>query len=1562
MITIYDKNGNSKISVPISDKCVYYKGVMEEEYVNLVFNHHELLQLANGDYIDSEHGRFEIVDLSLPEDKTSSDGGFAFEQHFNPHWWRATHFKLFYNRQAGYEASWKMTHYAYYFMDIVVDNLKRAGIGEYTYVIDASLSEMRLVTFDGVDIISGLTLIAEAWETEWWFADNVIHLGRCEYGEPVRMGHGEELTEVEPEDSSDTDYATRLYIFGAARNLPQNYRRDESTDLVVEGVVERRLKLPEGIDHIDAWSDLSQDDIVEAIITTDEIYPRRTGTIDSITTKEYTDTIENEDGTTTETKWNAFRFTDTGITFSEEYIIAGEELRITFQSGKLAGMDFAVTFNPDAESDEQSDEAQVWEIVRNDDYGVNLPTDDFAPEEGDTYILYGYDTSFVADHLLTDAEQELLDFGTEKIKKLSQVKSNYNCTTNPVRCAGYTPDSNGTMQYNVANVIDLDIGARVEVAHSVYFPKNAHSGRIRSFEKRLDNRYICTYSVGETKGYSRTGQLADKVEALTYQSKQYLIGGAGSSVYLIKRQDSTAASEHNAYSALRSRLEFMCRSVAEYVRTRWSFLKGITVGSFASGSAGAQIDADGNAEVGNLTLRGNAAVGGNITADGNATAKQLTATASMVTPRLSTPDYRSGGLTGEGAAIYTDDEGLTHGEFDHIIARRGLTLTTLTIEEVRSVGGGFVASKGEGEVEAVETYYGDDGSLRYTIYLKDVCKFVLHDYVRYARYDHTNNSYRWAWARVRGCNADIRVINLWDSDLTDGMTPPQPGDILVQMGNAIDTSRQGFVYITPEGVQCYDGVNTTSLVGKCRGVFGDLTGITDGGKALSGYGVWTDKLYIGTGKTAYETFVELYNSIAATDSALAVYKTEVESRFEVVEGSLSSVQKSVTSLQTGGGRNLLLQTNQGVTGWLCHTNAAEKPYISADSSSGVNAVSFDYANGNASSTYEIYSFALRPEYLVAGRAYTLSVEVNCIMGGGISLILQIANNDGSSYLINSRYFTTQLVDEQWTRLTITFTPIASGESTGKQRVRFAVPPDNYGTLAWIAFRNLKLEEGEVATAYSPAPEDYVDTEISAVRTSITTIEQTTDSISARVEEVNTTLDGKISSNTSKISQNSSAITSEVTARTEGDSALASSIEQSASNISLKLSQMSLSNINHAIGTDTPFKMSTGFGNIANQTKKLYDVTGLATGDKVSLSCYLRLKGIVWGDNAFISIQLSDTYGYMGWGFRITEAYLADNGITADEDGYYNIRIQGTGATVGKNSSTGSNAVAADVGYVYIRMDYLSAEEDADALVEVSNLKIEIGDAITAWTARTGDLDEALIDTGIDISRRLIKATADNFKILNNLGAVTMEVDADGNLTANAVLVRNLDSATAKYTPYLTAVNLVNGYIQLYYPLDHDNGNDNISLQIGWDESSSSVFRFFGKDGAMAWKAGSQAALIDTALSTETTITPVDLYKCAGTSLASASIEIKTVASLPATRIYKKVVQTAGAATTTYYTNAACTVAADGYFTEAGLPQLALATDASEDTTYSRRLFQISAGSMNLPQFVTWKLSDNLITQ
>lgn len=1565
MIDIKYLNGTTESirhSVEVSDKAIYRKELMTEEYILLSFNTATLINFSKGDYIDTEFGRFEIVHIEKPKQNVDTDGGWYYEQKFHADWERWTTRMLFYARQRGAEKAWSMTQTPQYFMQIVLDNLLAAGFGEYIADIDASLTEMKLVQFDGDNIVTGLNKIAEAWETEWWKSDNVIHLGKCEFGSPVELEVGRHLRDMRQNESQNQNQVTRLYAFGSTRNIPTNYRKSEDDESVIEGIVERRLKLPEGTDHIDAWSNMSENDVVEGVAIFDNVYPRREGTIDSITTKVYRDEVtddEHPDGELVE--WNAYRFKDSGIKFKSEYKLPETELRVEFQSGVLAGMDFAVIFNPDS-ADESTESAQVWEVIRNDTYGINLPNDKFHPDKGDTYILYGYDTKMVSEILIPAAEEELLEEAKKLLAKKCIDSSTYTCPTNPIRCAGYA-ERGGELFHNPLSEIDLDVGQCVKLVSDNYFGESGgyRISRIRAFEKRLDNKFDCTYEVGETARYSRSAELDEKVEALTVQTTQILTGGNG--VYLIKRHDSSVPSDHNAYSSLRARIEFMCRSVAEYVRTRWTFLKGICIGTFAAGKSGAQVDGDGNAEVGSLYVRDDATVGGDATVTGKVAANEVAAANSIVTPRITTPDFRPDGMTGEGAGIYTDDAGLTHGEFDFIIARRGLTLTELTIEEIRSVGAGFVASKGACEVEKVYEHPGQG----YSIYLKDVNKFVAGDFVRYARYDYTNGTHRWAWVKVRTSNPQTRNITLFASDFADGMSAPEPSDILVQMGNEADTTRQGFVYITDNGVQCFDGVNSTSLVGKCRGVFGDLTGITDNGKALSGYGVWTDTLYIGTGKTAYATFAELYASVAATDSALAAYKTEVESRFDVVDGSLTSIQKSVTSLQTGAGRNLLLKTNQGVTGWHATTNATYQPIITADKSEG-GAVQFNYPNGNISPTWESYDYALRPELIVEGRTYTLSGEIKGGNADNMKLNMYIATTSGSSILTSGAMMRQPLVSGEWVKFSGTLTAIKSGTKNGGEMVRFAPQQADKGRLTYISFRNLKLEEGEVATAYSAAPEDYVDGEITAVKSTMTEIEQTVDSISARVEEVNTSLDGKISANTTKINQTASAIISEASARTEGDAALSTKITQTASGISLKLSQMALSNINHAIGTETPFVATSDFGNKENKTVRLYDVTGLSTGDIMTLSLRMRFRGLAWGTGAYISFQLSGEYGYKGWTLRITEQYLTNNGITADKDGYYTLRCQAT-----------SNPITVDVadtstGYIYMRLDYVDAATE-NAMIEISQLKVELGNTATAWTSRTGDLDEALVDTGIDISHRLINATADNFKIRNNRGVVTMEVDEYGNLTSNAVLVRNLDASTAQYTPYLTTINLSNGYIQLYYPLEYDNGNDNLSLQIGWDEESGSVFRFFGKDGKMAWKAGSQASLIDTSLSTETTITPVNMYRCKATTLAKASAEIKTASSLPATRLYKKVVQTMGTTATTYYSDAQCLQAADGYYAEAGLPGLMMSEEvlpiipsssspetpvSPGKTTYSRCLYKITAGTKGIGQIVTWTEDDLLI--
>lgn len=470
--------------------------------------------------------------------------------------------------------------------------------------------------------------------------------------------------------------------------------------------------------------------------------------------------------------------------------------------------------------------------------------------------------------------------------------------------------------------------------------------------------------------------------------------------------------------------------------------------------------------------------------------------------------------------------------------------------------------------------------------------------------------------------------------------------------------------------------------------------------------------------------------------------------------------------------------------------------------------------------------------------------------------------------------------------------------------------------------------------------------------------------SKAVETFNEMVDAVVGS---RFEVTNNAIESEVSARLAGDNTLSSKIQQTADNISLKVKEVvGTYSLNCAHGTDEPRRINE-FSNSANQTFYLYDVSGLSAGEKFSLSYIARFKNVALNstDNnvAFINFQLDNNFGYISAQQRINPETLA--GIKPDSDGYISVRMISDGVnarTIPDKGYTLVNGVKVEhavtpsvVGKIGLRLDYVSATDD-DAVLIIEELMIERGEECTAWTARTLNTEKALIATGIDIEKGLIKATADNFKVYNNSGVVTMEVDGAGNLTANAVLVRNTDPETKDATPYLARINLNTGFFEQFYPLKDNNGNDNISFQMGWDEMSQSLFRFYKKDGSMAWKAGAEAYLIDTTKSTETVISPVDLYKCSSATKADAINEIKKMSSLATTRLYKKTVQSNGSVSVTYYSDASCSITASGFYTDGGLPEMAF-SELGESSTVCRRLYTITDGSMGLAQFVSWDIHD-----
>lgn len=584
MVDIKDISGNIRFSTPINEGSKRKFLLMKEDYITLKFSLDKPIYFHLGDGVDNELGIFELVDLYKP-DYNAGTSGYDYDLRLDAYYWKWKNKKFFYTPETGgREAGWSLTATLETHMKVFLKNLEQLGYKfreqAFSYAADGTVdNSAKLVTYDNVNLIDALTQMAETWQCEWWITDSVINFGRCEYESVVDFDINGNVSEMTRSDSQ-SDYATRIYAFGSTKNIPSDYRPVDE-DTVVNGIVQKRLMLPNDMPYIDAFPEMSAEEAIEEIVVFEDVYPRRVGTMSAITPYSYTDKIEEEGKEPVFKKWNAYRFRDTGITFSEKYVLPGQELRIIFQSGAMNGMGFAVTFNPyDKDKDEKPQPeknkddswnylAQVFEIVRNEDYGRPLPDDSLKPENGDTYILYGFDTKFVSDAMLPEAEQELLDTARKYIEKMKIDPSTYNCKMRP------------EFIYNDGDIITYELGDKVNLINEAYFEKGRQS-RIIGYECNLDIPYDHpVYIVGETAAYSRLGTIENKVDSLTYKGKAFggagAGGGSGTSIYVIGQNDRTLPSDRNVFSSKKSLNTFLNKTEPDTAIGHITFENGILV-------------------------------------------------------------------------------------------------------------------------------------------------------------------------------------------------------------------------------------------------------------------------------------------------------------------------------------------------------------------------------------------------------------------------------------------------------------------------------------------------------------------------------------------------------------------------------------------------------------------------------------------------------------------------------------------------------------------------------------------------------------------------------------------------------------------------------------------------------------------------------------------------------------------------------------------------------------------------------------------------------------------------
>lgn len=610
-IDIKDISGAILLTTLINEGCKRKFTLMKEDYIMLKFSLENPIYFKLGSYVECNFGLFEVCDLQKPAFNTNT-AGYDYELRLDAYYWKWKNKIFKYTPETtGQEASWNLTAPLDVQAGIVLRNLKALGYTykgqDFVFSIDSTVeNKSQLMSYDNINILDACFEMAKKWDCECWVTENIIHFGRCESGDAVDFEIGKNVQEMSQSESRST-YATRIYAFGSTKNIPSDYRPVDET-VVVNGVVQKRLMLPEGTPYIDAYPDMTTEEAVEQVVIFDEVYPRRTGIMSDVTTIEVTDKVENEDGTTTEEKWNAYRFRDTGVNFSEKYILPGQELRIRFASGLLNGLEFAVKFNPEGKPEILEDggwnpEAQLWEIVRNEDYGRPLPGDVLFPQDGDEYVLSGWDSTKITELGLVGAAEQELKEKTEKYAAKSKIDpSTYGCTM--MSNDAYREDG-------VHNF--YGIGQKVNLINKAYF-ENGRQSRVIGFEFNLDYSFDSpVYTVGETAAYSRIGELEEKVESLTLKGQTYT-GDGGSGVYVIGSHDSTPATDHNVYSALRSLIMFMRKDTEERTGFLLSLLGGTVIkkyakfGDFVTGVSGGYIGEDARAELEALVLRSSLSV------------------------------------------------------------------------------------------------------------------------------------------------------------------------------------------------------------------------------------------------------------------------------------------------------------------------------------------------------------------------------------------------------------------------------------------------------------------------------------------------------------------------------------------------------------------------------------------------------------------------------------------------------------------------------------------------------------------------------------------------------------------------------------------------------------------------------------------------------------------------------------------------------------------------------------------------------------------------------------------
>ena len=442
------------------------------------------------------------------------------------------------------------------------------------------------------------------------------------------------------------------------------------------------------------------------------------------------------------------------------------------------------------------------------------------------------------------------------------------------------------------------------------------------------------------------------------------------------------------------------------------------------------------------------------------------------------------GLTGSGMKLYKAVSGDWNLELDNLTVRKAMTIFELIISKIRAVNGGLVISPANGKVKSV--------LLTNDIYRLEVegdQMFVADDLVRCQTFVKTGTKYY--WVRITSVSGQYIFIN--KTEFTSSV--PAVGDDLVQFGNKTNAARQGVLYLTASEdgkprFSVLNGVNSTDLTGKTKVILGCLDGITDTDFSAdfqpSGYGLYSENVFL---------------------KGIFVLKSgkKVE---EFINDGIASVQV--------GGRNLLANSDfseNSLSKWM---GSQDKNYALSIENSELKIVGLQgrtsaELNNSWNTAWYVapYSFNVAGDYTISFDAYSLKA---------CTLYFR------ANYFTHPTYGGSVQIGTEKKRYSVVF---KNNTNENSRLLGFV-----FSVATTLYLDNVKLELGNKATDWTPAPED-VDTRITNVETQFEIREGV---ISSKVTEATTAATNAKKSETSASTSASTATTKATAAASSATSA------------------------------------------------------------------------------------------------------------------------------------------------------------------------------------------------------------------------------------------------------------------------------------------------------------------------------------------------------------------------------------------------------------------------------------------